>query len=75
LYDQSHLSGRGTSGLPSWLGQAVAQFGIEFHTSFLVETTLDVIRTMDCGGAGKMSFEIGDVEAGVYSIWIGNKTV
>jgi hypothetical protein len=51
------------------------RFRIEFHTSFLVETILDVIHTTDCGGAGEMSFEIGDVEPGVYSIWIGNKRV
>jgi len=51
------------------------RFRIEFHTSFLVETILDVIHTMDCGGAGKMTFEIGDVEPGVYSIWIGSKRV
>jgi hypothetical protein len=51
------------------------RFRIEFRTSFLIEITPARSFTQDCEGGGMMSFEIGDVEQGVYSIWIGDKRV
>ena len=46
-----------------------------FHASFLIERTPARSFTGDCEGGGEMSFELGDVEAGVYSIWIGDEEV
>jgi hypothetical protein len=51
------------------------QLRIEFHTSFLIETMLGVIQTTDCSSEGTISFNVGEVDAGVYSIWIGNRNV
>ena len=31
--------------------------------------------TADCGGAGSIRFEIGDVERGIYSVWLGERNL
>jgi len=49
---------------------------IQFDTCFVLAQPYDPVVhgcTQDCGGAGSIQFEIGDVEPGTYSVWIGRE--
>jgi hypothetical protein len=49
---------------------------IKFQSRFVMVDAYgdgkDHLCTMDCGGSGSIGFNIGDVEEGTYSIWLGD---
>jgi hypothetical protein len=60
-----------------------ASFAIRFNTLFVVIDPFAAQRlqrgsyacTEDCGGAGIIKFEIGDVERGNYTVWLGERNL
>lgn len=52
-----------------------ARFRIEFDARFALASTGDELCTDDCGGAGTALFDIGDVDSGVYSVWLGSDSL
>jgi hypothetical protein len=49
---------------------------IQFDTRFVLTQPYDPVVhgcTLDCDGAGSIQFEIGDIERGTYSVWIGRE--
>jgi len=59
------------------------QFAIRFNTRFVVIDPYaaqgalrgSYVCTDDCGGAGDIQFNIGDVERGTYSVWLGERNL
>lgn len=48
------------------------QLTLRFETRFVLRRSLEG-GTLDCGGGGYIEFYIGDVEPGVYTIWLGSR--
>jgi hypothetical protein len=48
-------------------------FTLHFETRFVLRQQLRGVCTADCGGGGSVAFEIGEVEPGVYTVWLGSK--
>lgn len=60
-----------------------AQFALRFDTLFVLidpyaaqgKPRGSYACTEDCGGAGSIQFEIGDLERGTYSVWLGERNL
>jgi hypothetical protein len=60
-----------------------AQFAIRFNTLFVLidpyaaqgKPRGSYACTDDCGGAGSIQFDIGDLERGTYSVWLGERNL
>ncbi|GEM_PF-1947480 len=60
-----------------------AQFALRFNTRFVLidpyaaqgKTRGSYRCTEDCDGAGSIQFEIGDLERGTYSVWLGERNL
>ncbi len=59
------------------------RFAIQFNTLFVLIDPYAVqgkprgsyVCTEDCGGAGSVQFDIGDLERGTYSVWLGERNL
>ncbi len=49
------------------------RFALHFETQFVLQRDIGGACTADCGGGGHIEFRIGDVERGVYTVWLGHK--
>jgi hypothetical protein len=46
---------------------------LHFESRFVLRQDLTGGCTQDCGGGGSVAFDIGDVEPGIYTVWLGSK--
>jgi hypothetical protein len=51
------------------------RFRIELDARFVLVPYGNGLCTHDCNGAGTVQFDIGDVDSGVYSIWLGSDSL